>query len=228
MRRKKNETGAFQKKFMEQTGVIYILSPESLDLLCEIPCTSRGMEACDIVELACAIIDAGFDPKNMALRALDNTTLITDWVPSGSAVLLTTSKQDYPGAADGSEKKGTFSIMIPDGTIISMQCASALEFFDRVRNRFSVKEYRIVEPKVPGTLFRLVMQHAPEFSTARLIFPDGVSIGKAIVNHIDGTPADIFIQRVSWELLEPFEFEGWQLDRDTVYPGDECKLILKK
>lgn len=212
---------------MEQTGVIYILSPESLDLLCEIPCTSRGMEACDIVELACAIIDAGFDPKNMALRALDNTTLITDWVPSGSAVLLTTSKQDYPGAADGSEKKGTFSIMIPDGTIISMQCASALEFFDRVRNRFSVKEYRIVEPKVPGTLFRLVMQHAPEFSTARLIFPDGVSIGKAIVNHIDGTPAEIFIQRVSWELRDPWPFEDWQLDRDTVYPGDECKLIFK-
>lgn len=213
-----------------EKGFIYILSPETHAPLCEIPCDSNGMDAKDVVSLACAIIDAGFDPKNMMLRALDNESPITCRVRAGSAVLLTTTKQDYPSNTTNNASPGapTFSIMIPDGTIISEQSDSAFEFFKSIYKRYSMQEYRIENPRHLGSPYRLVMVRAPEFCTARLVFPNGRPDGKAIVNLIQGTPAEQFIERIKWNEPEPFPFKNWELDRDTVYPGDTCKLVKKK
>lgn len=195
----------------------YVLfySPEEKTLLCTIP-FRHGLTVQEAKEHACKLIDAGFDPKNMVLRHMDTETVATS-IEAGASYYLTTSKQDYPS------KMQTFFITLTVGSIFQVESLpdKLLETVCKQRNLF-VEDWELVPD---GEAFRLKkINNYASLPVAELVFPNGTKMA-ALVNADQGTPAQVFLERISWNLPESFPFQEYRLDRDVVYPGDICVLI---
>lgn len=194
-------------------------SPEEKTLLCSIPFRTNLTVAAATAE-ACKAIDAGFNPKCMMIRDMKTMQPAKDIQPGG-AYYLTTSKQDFDASC-----LETYLVIGFEGKLIEVKCLPD-QLFQSLCDLYNRKDFTIKE--IEGGMYQVVRNPFGEnrLPVATLLFPDGHE-KVALVNAVDGTEAQVFLDRISWSLPQSFPFNEYELDRELVFPGDVCKLIKKE